>query len=95
MMPWLKKTTGGFLISVHLTPRAKRDAIEGLHGDALKVKIKAPPVDGKANSYLLAFLAEKLGIPKSSVTLERGDTSREKQLHVRGLPEAEIRQRLG
>lgn len=93
-MTWLKTSKDGVVVSIHLTPRAKRDAIEGLHGDALKVKIKAPPVDGKANDYLLKFLAGKLSVPRINVTLVRGETSRDKQILVTGLDETETRARL-
>ena len=94
-MPWIKTAKDGVVISIHLSPRASRDAVDGLHGDALKVKIKAPPVDGKANAYLLVFLAKTLGVPTSSVSLERGETSREKTVMVRGVSEPEIKVRLG
>jgi len=93
-MPWLKSTKDGVVIFIHLTPRAKRDAVEGQHGDALKVKIKAPPVDGKANDYLLKFIAGKLSIPRANLALIRGETSRDKQVLVTGLDETEIRSRL-
>lgn len=89
-MTWLKSTNEGVIISIHLTPRAKRDAIEGWHGDALKVKIKAPPVDGKANGYLLKFIAKQLEIPNSSATLIKGETSREKLVLIKGLTENAI-----
>lgn len=94
-MPWIKTAKDGVVLSIHLTPRASRDAVDGLHGDALKVKIKAPPVDGKANAYLLAFLAEQLGVAKSSVSLERGETSREKTVLVRGKTETDVIRSLG
>jgi len=94
-MPWIKTAKDGVVISIHLSPRASRDAVDGLHGDSLKVKIKAPPVDGKANAYLLAFLAQTLGVAKASVSLERGETSREKTVLVRGISETDIRVRIG
>lgn len=90
-MSWLKATKEGVQLAVHLTPRASRDAIAGMHGEALNVKVKAPPVDGKANACLIAFIAEKLGLPKSAVSLVRGETSREKTLLVRERTEDEIR----
>ncbi len=90
-MTWIKTSKMGVLLDIHLTPKASRDENSGLHGDSLKVKIKAPPVDGKANTYLVRFIAEKLGISKSRVSLVRGETSREKTVLVRDLPEQEIR----
>lgn len=94
-MDWLKATKEGMQLSVHLVPRASRDAIAGRHGNALKVAIKAPPVDGKANAYLVAFIAGQLGLPKSAVALVRGETSRDKTLLVRDCPEDTIRRILG
>jgi len=92
-MTWLKTSKDGVVISIHLTPRAKRDAIEGRHGEALKVRIKAPPVEGKANEYLLKFIAGKLSIPRANVAMIRGETSRDKQVLVTGLSTDEIRSR--
>ncbi len=94
-MSWIKATKQGLQLSVHLTPRASRDAIAGLHGEALKVTIKAPPVDGKANAYLVAYIAEALGLPKNAVSLVHGETSRDKILLVRDCPEQEIRRMFG
>ncbi|HMO03471.1 MAG TPA: DUF167 family protein [Kiritimatiellia bacterium] len=94
-MSWLKATKDGVCLSVHLTPRASRDAIAGLHGTGLKVSIKAPPVDGKANAYLIAYIAKELGLPKSGVSLVRGETGRDKVLLVRDRTEDEIRRMLG
>ena len=94
-MPWIKTAKDGVRLSIHLNPRASRDAIDGLHGEALKIKIKAPPVDGKANAYLLDFLAKTLGVSKASVSLERGETSREKTVVVRDATESEVKRALG
>lgn len=90
-MTWTKTTGNGVQISIHLSPRAKTDRIDGFHGDALKVRIKAPPVDGKANAYLCAFIAQTLGIAASRVSLVRGETSRSKTLLITGLPEQTVR----
>jgi uncharacterized protein (TIGR00251 family) len=94
-MPWIKTAKDGVYLSIHLNPRASRDAIDGLYGDALKIKIKAPPVDGKANAYLLAYLAKALEVPRSSVTLEHGETSREKTIRVLAMTAQQIAERLG
>jgi len=93
-MSWLRESSQGCVISVHAAPRASKDTIAGTHGDALKVRLNAPPVDGKANDRLLKFLAEKLGVPGAAVSLLRGQSSREKQVLVSGLAAAEIRARL-
>ena len=71
------------LLSVRVQPRASRDEIVGPHGDeALKVRITAPPVDGKANTHLVRFLAKAFGVPRSRVTLLGGDSSRTKHLRI-------------
>ena len=63
-----------------VAPNAKRTACMGLHGDALRVRLAAPPVDGAANEALLKWVAAELGVARSAVTLQRGDTSKRKQL---------------
>jgi len=93
-MPWIKTVKNGVRLSVRVSPRASRDEIDGLHGTSLKIRIKAPPVDGKANAYLIKFIAGKLGLPVSAITLERGESSREKHLLIGGLTEREIRSKL-
>lgn len=73
---------GAVLVEVHVMPNAARTQIQGLHDGALRVRLQAPPVDGKANLALQAWLADTLGIPKSAVALWRGTTSRRKLLCV-------------
>jgi len=75
-------------------PRAAADAVQGLHGDALKIRLNAPPVDGKANEALISFLAGKLRVSKSSMVLKSGFSQRRKIVAVSGLPTAEIQKRL-
>jgi hypothetical protein len=75
---------GRATLTLHIQPGAKRSECAGLHGDALKVRLAAPPVDGKANEALLRFMAEALGIPKSAVNLKSGQASRRKVLEVAG-----------
>ncbi len=72
----------GWLISVHAQPGAKRSALAGLHGDALKVRIAAPAVEGRANAALVEFLAAQLGLPRQSVSVARGSRGRRKTLLV-------------
>ena len=81
-----------FAIKVH--PRAKKNAITGEVGDALKVSLTAPPVDGKANEACIEFFAKLLKVPRSSVTIAAGQTSRNKVICVAGLNADEIRRRL-
>ncbi|WP_108649345.1 DUF167 family protein [Dongshaea marina] len=72
----------GLQISIYVQPRASRDQWMGEHGDALKLAITAPPVDGKANQYLIRFLAKQFGVPKQRVSLLRGQSSRYKQFSI-------------
>ncbi len=85
---------GGVSLNIKLHPRAKKNAITGVVGDALKVSLTAPPVDGKANQACIEFFAELLKVPRSSVTIASGETSRRKVIRVTGLSAEEIRKRL-
>ncbi len=76
-------------------PNAPRDEIAGWLGDAQKVKVRAPALDGRANDALLDFLAEKLGVHRRAVTLLHGDKSRQKVVRIDGLDLAEAKRRLG
>lgn len=84
---------GCLLLTLHIQPGAKKTEVCGLHGDALKIRLAAPPVDGKANAALLAFVADRLGLPKSAVSLKSGQTSRRKVVEV-AEPPADAVQRL-
>jgi uncharacterized protein len=75
----------GLLVSCWIQPRASRNAIAGLHGDALKIALTAPPVDGKANSALREFLADELSLPKASVEIVSGLTGRRKTVALKGI----------
>jgi uncharacterized protein len=75
---------GRITLTLHIQPGAKKTEFAGLHGDALKIRLAAPPVDGKANDALVKFVAETLGLPKSAVTLKSGQTSRRKVLELVG-----------
>jgi len=79
---WYRKTQEGWLISVHAQPEAKKSAVAGLYGEALKIRIAAPPVEGKANDALTAFVAKALGLPRRSVSIVKGESSREKLLLI-------------
>ena len=81
-----------FAVKVH--PRAKKNAITGRVGDALKIAITAPPTDGKANAACIEFFAKLLNLPRSSVTIAAGQTSRNKVIRVAGLTAEELRRRL-
>ena len=93
MSDWLRIAADGRItLTLHIQPGAKKTAFAGLHGDALKIRLAAPPVDGKANEALLRFVAEALSLPKSAVSLKSGQTSRRKVLELQGAtPEAVTR----
>lgn len=85
MNDWFRQSADGRIsLTLHIQPGAKRTEFAGRHGDALKIRLAAPPVDGKANEALLRFIAETLHLPKSAVTLKSGQTSRHKVLEVVG-----------
>lgn len=93
-MSWLAAVEGGVRLQLHIQPRASKTAIAGVHGDALKIRLAAPPVDGAANEALIRFLAERLGVPRSAVTLHTGSSSRRKIIEVQGRDAEEVRARL-
>ena len=74
--------TGAVIVDIHVIANAARTVASGLHDGALRVRLNAPPVDGKANSTLVQWLAQELDIPRAQVELIRGQTSKRKQLRV-------------
>ncbi len=85
MSAWYRVTADGCVtLTLHIQPGAKKTELAGLHGDALKIRLAAPPVDGKANEALLKFIAETLGMAKTAITLKSGHTSRRKVLEIKG-----------
>jgi len=80
--PWRRIDGGALVLMLHVQPGAARTQVVGAHGDALKIKLAAPPVDGKANAALLLFLAEAFGVPLRQVTLVRGQTARVKVARI-------------
>lgn len=91
---WLQETKDGVVITVKAVPRASRTEIAGADGEWLRVRVKAPPVDGKANEALVKFFAETLGVPRGSVAITSGDTGRLKRIRVAGVSADAVR-RLG
>ncbi len=79
----LKDHPEGLVLSVRVQPKASKNAVRGVHGEALKIALTAPPVEGAANKALIAFVAKGLGIPKASVAILSGQTSRNKRLLLR------------
>lgn len=82
-------------LAIKAIPNAPRSEVVGWLGDALKVKVHAPPVEGRANEALCEFLADELTLPRRAVTVLRGDTSRQKLVRIAGLTLAEVKVRLG
>ena len=83
MSPWYRWDGDDLVLSLKVQPKASRDELAEPLGGELKVRITAPPVDGKANKHLIGFLAKLFGVPKSAVILEAGDTGRSKRLRIR------------
>jgi uncharacterized protein (TIGR00251 family) len=90
---WLRTGEARITLTLHIQPGAKKTEVAGLYGDALKIRLAAPPVDGKANAALIGFIASRLGLAKSAVSLKSGQTSRRKVLEVIAAP-ADAAQRL-
>jgi uncharacterized protein (TIGR00251 family) len=82
MVEWLRVGDGKITLTLHIQPGAKKTEVAGLYGDALKIRLAAPPVDGKANAALIAFVADRLGVARSAVSLKSGQTSRRKVIEV-------------
>ena len=80
--PCLCSRGDGVLLRLSVMPNAKRTVVDGLHHGALRVRLAAPPVDGRANEALVAWLARSLGVPKRDVQLLRGESSRRKQVAI-------------
>jgi uncharacterized protein (TIGR00251 family) len=79
------------ILRVHVVPNAKVDSVVGVHGGAIKIKLRAPAVEGKANTALVRFLAEQVKLPRHSIVLERGHRSRDKLIRVEGLNQEDVR----
>jgi uncharacterized protein (TIGR00251 family) len=90
----LRASAEGLLVGVRVSPSAKRTRVTGLYGERLKVQVAAPPEDNRANQELVRKMAEWLGVPRESVCVRSGSTSRDKVLAVRGLDERELGERL-
>ena len=87
-------TDGSLLLRLHVQPRAAHDQVAGLQGEALKLRLTSPPVDGKANKAVLAALARLLDLPKSCLSLRSGLQSRTKTVRIENADEAQLRARL-
>ena len=81
-------------LHIHVVPNAKIDKVVGERGGAIKIKLRAPAVEGKANSALISFLADELNIRQRAIVLQHGQRSRDKVIRIGGLTEEEVRRRL-
>jgi uncharacterized protein (TIGR00251 family) len=81
---WCSALPGGVRLAVQITPNAKKTEVIGVLDDALKLKLQAPPVDGKANEALIKYLAQVLKVPKSAVSITHGHTSKKKLIEISG-----------
>ncbi len=88
------ETREGVTFAVKVIPRAKRDEIVGIENDALKIRLNAPPVEGRANDALVKFLAQTLNIARANVEIVRGETSRNKVVRVRNMTAAQVNELL-
>ena len=70
------------ILSCHLQPKASKDEISGLHGDSVKIRITAPPIEGRANTHLIRFLAKTFGVPKRAVSIISGELGRQKRVRI-------------
>jgi uncharacterized protein len=91
----IRQSGGGATFAVKIHPRAKKNAITGEIGDALKVSLTAPPIENRANQACIEFFAKLLNVPRSSVTIASGQSSRNKVIRVAGLSAEALRERLG
>jgi uncharacterized protein (TIGR00251 family) len=92
--PWLCEVKGGVEIAIYLQPGAKATEVAGAHDGALKLRVHAPPVDGKANAAVIAFLALKLDVAKSQIELICGNKNRRKRLRVLGVSAGFVQEKL-
>jgi uncharacterized protein (TIGR00251 family) len=88
------ESNGAVTFSVKVVPRASKNQIAGVEGDAIKVRLNAPPVEGKANDMLIAVLADALGVRRAQVEIVTGHTSRRKVVRVRGMRVQEVERKL-
>lgn len=93
-MTWLQAAGDGVLLVLHIQPGAKNTEVAGEHGAALKIRLAAPPVDGKANACLLDFLTTRLGVAKRQVALVSGTSARAKRVRIAGVNAELVRSRL-
>ena len=94
-MPYFKETQDGTVLNVKAQPRSSKAGVDGLIGDAVKVRVKCAPVDGKANREIIETLAGAFGLPKSRVVFKSGETSRQKRILLVGVGVDRVRELVG
>jgi uncharacterized protein len=91
----IRATPDGVIVSVRVSPRASKSAIAGTRGDALLVRLQAPPVDGAANAELIRLLADVLDVSARAVSIVAGEHGRQKRVHITGIDAATAASKLG
>ena len=94
-MSWITADANGVVLTIKATPSSSNDGVAGVEGEWLRVRLRAPPVDGKANAALVRWLAGWLGVPRQAVEMVSGSTARIKRVRVRGVSAAAVTARLG
>lgn len=94
-MSWIADAPGGCRLQVRVTPRAAQHRVEGVAGDALRIRLAAPPIEGRANEALVEFVADTLDLPRRAVQLEAGARGRTKRLFIAGRTCTDTTARLG
>jgi hypothetical protein len=90
-MSWIEQHADGTILTLRVVPRASRNKVDGLLGDALKIRLQAPPVEGKANKALTRFLSKSLKIPASHIQVISGETSRNKRVLLCGVAPEKVK----
>lgn len=94
-MNWITTTKNGVMLTVHACPRAAQSQVQGLHGDAVKIRLQAPPTDGKANDALITFLSQKLSVPERDLMIVSGHSARRKRVAITGITAPGVQAKLG
>ena len=94
-MAYLTETPEGTILNVKAQPRSSKAGVDGLIGDAVKVRVRCAPVDGKANKELVETLAEAFDLPKGRVVFKSGETSKQKRILLSGVTADKVRKVVG
>ena len=94
-MSWISRGADGVVLSVRVVPRASKNEVSGEMAGALKIRLQAPPVEGKANEALVDFLSDALGVSRTAIAIVSGRTGRNKRVAVSGVTEETVRRAMG